>query len=102
MALGTKFDDGKPRWSLMKWGALEDVVRVLTYGAAKYGDDNWRLVPNARDRYFSAAMRHLIAWQRGKLTDDETGLPHLAHAASCLLLMAEMDLRDALIGAQNP
>ena len=38
---GRKDDAGKLRWSLIPTQALEDVVKVLTYGARKYGDDNW-------------------------------------------------------------
>lgn len=85
--LGTKYDAQKPRWDLLPLGPVEDVVRVLTHGAAKYSDNNWRYVPNAHDRYFAAAMRHLVAYRQGELLDPESGLPHLAHAVCCLLFL---------------
>jgi hypothetical protein len=72
-------------------GAARAVVRVLTHGANKYGVGNWQHVPEARDRYFAAAMRHLIAWREGQLVDLDSGLPHLAHAAASLLFLLWFD-----------
>lgn len=84
---GKKFDDGKDRWDLVPWKGLRDVVRVISYGANKYGDDNWRQVPNGRNRYSAAAMRHFTAWRLGEDVDPESGLPHLAHACCSLLFL---------------
>ena len=88
---GRKDDNGKDRWDLLPLAATKDVVKVLTYGAAKYSDDNWRIVPDAYNRYYSAAMRHLAAWRLGQECDPETGLSHLAHATCCLLFLATFD-----------
>lgn len=88
---GQKFDTEKPRWDLVPWGAVSEVVKVLTCGAKKYGVDNWKLVPDWRRRYFAAACRHLISWTLGEKTDPETGLHHLAHAACCVLFCIELD-----------
>ncbi len=52
---GQKYDTGKPDYSLLPFEALEQVVRVLDFGAAKYGRDNWKRVENARNRYSAAA-----------------------------------------------
>lgn len=84
---GRKDDEGKPQYSLLPWDAVEQVVRVLEHGATKYGADNWRKVPNARKRYVNAAFRHLVAVARGEWLDKESGLPHAAHAACCLLFL---------------
>lgn len=85
---GRKDDAGKLRWELMPWHQLEDVVKVLQFGASKYGDYNWMKVEHAKARYFAAAIRHLMAWWHNETKDEESGLPHLAHAACCLLFMA--------------
>lgn len=90
--VGKKADTGKPRWHLLPYAAIEEVVYVLTAGAEKYDDDNWRHVPQAKDRYFSAAMRHLVAWKLGEERDPETELSHLAHAVCCLLFLLTKDL----------
>lgn len=83
-----KFDADKPDWSLLPLAEVEQVVDVLTYGADKYTRSGWRMVPEPRERYFSALMRHLAAWRRGEQLDPETGMHHLAHAATnCLFLL---------------
>lgn len=91
MKEGTKLDAGKLRWDLLPFAELEDVVRVLTFGAAKYEAENWQLVKGARRRYLAAAFRHLVAWTKGERVDPETGYPHLAHAATNLLFLAWFD-----------
>ena len=70
---------------------LGDVARVFAYGETKYAPDNWRTFQwdAASDReYWSAFLRHLLADSRGEKNDPESGLPHLAHAVCCLLIVA--------------
>lgn len=87
MTDGRKHDQGKARWDLLDFQQVEAVVRVLTAGADKYGDHNWRNVEPFEHRYFSAAMRHLVAYRTGQSVDPETGEPHLAHAICNLLFL---------------
>ena len=75
-----KYDHGKPDWSLVPLDTIEHIARVLSFGAQKYERNAWQSLPDFNERYFAALMRHLSAWQRGELTDEESGLPHLAHA----------------------
>lgn len=76
---GDKFDNSKTRYDLMSPIALEYLALVYTFGAVKYKDHNWR--KGIRwSRIFGAIMRHLWAWMLGEDVDDESGLPHLAHA----------------------
>lgn len=88
---GRKDDAGKPRWDLLPIGAVREVVRVLTHGADRYGDDNWRRVEDGRRRYYAAALRHLTSWWEGERADPDTGFSHLAHAASCLLFLLGLE-----------
>jgi hypothetical protein len=88
---GLKFDGGKPRWDLVPWEQMQAVVNVLTSGAKKYDDNNWKLVPEAQRRYFRAALGHIMKWRAGELADEETGESHLAHAACCLLFLMWFD-----------
>lgn len=74
-----KFDSGKLRYSLLPAGTVDAVLRVLEFGATKYAPDSWQSVPNARQRYSDALMRHMSAWHGGENIDVETGLHHLAH-----------------------
>lgn len=56
---GVKKDLGKRRWSLLPWDAVEEVVKVLEFGAQKYADRNWEKGMDW-DRLFDASMRHKI------------------------------------------
>ena len=85
--VGMKHDSGKLDYTLVPWDGLEDVIRVLEFGANKYSRDNWRKVENADARYMAAAFRHLVAHQGGEVNDPESNLPHLAHAGCCILFM---------------
>lgn len=87
---GTKHDDGKNRWDILPDVALEHLATVMTFGAKKYGPYNYRK-GMAYGRLFAAAMRHLWEWKRGNSTDYETGLPHLAHAAACCLMLLDLE-----------
>jgi len=93
--VGRKADDGKPRWDLLPWAATAQVVDVLTFGARKYEPENWRFVDGWRWRYYRAAVGHVAAWWLGERNDRESGLPHLAHAACCLLFLIELDVDDS-------
>lgn len=93
MTEGTKYDSGKPEFSLLPPYALEEVAKVLTYGAnSKYGRDNWKNVPDGEYRYLNAAYRHLNAYIKGEKADPETGLNHLAHLTCCVLFMLDADV----------
>jgi hypothetical protein len=76
---GLKFDKDKLMWELLPLEPIEDVVKILTFGAKKYAPNNWKLVDDAEARYYAAAVRHLVAWRQGELIDPESGEPHLAH-----------------------
>lgn len=93
-AEGTKDDAGKPRWWLVPNEAMCVVVDVLTIGAKRYGDNNWREVDDWRKRYYSAAQRHLVAWQMGQRNDPGDDKHHLAHAVCCLLFLLSLDLSE--------
>lgn len=84
---GVKHDENKPDYSLLNPNAIGDLVRVLTFGNAKYSRDNWKLLEDSYNRYFAAAQRHLWAMHNGELNDPESGLPHVSHAMACLMFI---------------
>lgn len=81
---GTKYDGGKPRMELLDSKWVEEVAKVLTFGAQKYAAHNWR-GGISQGRLVGAAMRHLLAYNNGEDIDPESGLSHLAHASCCLM-----------------
>ena len=96
---GVKFDKQKTRWDLLPLTMLKQVVDVLTFGSNKYSDNNWKMIPDAKARYFSAMMRHLEKWQSGEKCDEESGYSHLAHACCCLLFILWFDDNESNIKA---
>lgn len=91
---GRKHDSNKPRYSLLPSGTVKQVIQVLEYGAVKYEPENWQHVPSARTRYYDAAMRHIDDWWNGSEIDEESSLPHLAHAICCLLFLLWFDEQE--------
>lgn len=91
---GRKFDESKPKWHLIPWKELEEIVFVLNHGAQKYSAYNWQKVQPGKERYFDACIRHLVAWRNGERFDKESKLNHLAHAGCCLLFMLWFDNQD--------
>ena len=89
---GRKFDGGKLEYGLLPPYALEETVKVLTFGAQKYERDNWQKVPDSKRRYFDALQRHVWAWKSGEQFDPESGIHHLAHAMCCLMFLYEHDI----------
>lgn len=76
-----KHDGDKPRMELLPLNAIQEVAKVMTFGANKYAAHGWKSLKNAEDRYTGALLRHLTAIQNGEKVDTESGLPHIAHVA---------------------
>lgn len=97
---GARFNDNKPDYSLIPMCTLEDEARVWAYGKKKYAAWNWAKgmdwsIP------FACLQRHLAAWQRGEELDQESGLPHLAHAM-CNLRMLTLYSKIYVEGDDRP
>jgi len=84
--LPTLLFEGMPR-------ALMLVVAVLSYGAQKYAAHSWKDV--TENRYRDAKLRHWLDELAGLgMTDDESGLLHLAHEACNTLFILQMRLES--------
>jgi len=81
-----KYDNNKPAYELLDSYAINEMVKVLTYGADKYYRFNWSKC-KSMTRYFGATCRHLFAWLSGEDLDPESGFHHLSHAMCCLMFM---------------
>lgn len=88
-----KADGEKNRLELLPFEAIEEIGKVLTYGATKYSPDNWRPGMSWR-RLVGSTLRHIFSWCRGESIDPETGLSHLAHAGCCILFLISYELRN--------
>lgn len=93
-----KKDGDKLGVHLLPVRALEEITKVLDFGAKKYAPNNWRRV-DRRSRYYSAALRHLFAYWRGEDFDPESGLRHLAHAGCCVMFLLSCEVEN--LGADD-
>lgn len=99
MTKGIKFDQEKPDYSLLPYGALDEVVKVLTYGAKKYSRDNWKHVEEVR--YQAASMRHFSSYMQGEEIDPESNIHHLAHMACSILFLLQKHLDNKPVYKTN-
>lgn len=76
---GAKYDESKPRPSLVPVEAIEAIMHVREFGKTKYADaEDWRKVP--REKWLDALLRHVLhIWDNPLAIDDESGLPALWH-----------------------
>lgn len=74
----SRFNKGKPKWSLVHYKSLEPLVEVLEFGAKKYGEFNWQKGLD-RKEILESMMRHLTALMDGEQNDKESGLHHIGH-----------------------
>lgn len=91
---GRKDDSDKTRYELLPPELLENISKVLTFGAKKYADRNWEQGMNW-SRVYGALMRHLWSWWNPfePDTDPETGMSHLHHAGCCIAFLITYEQR---------
>ena len=94
--------DGKLMWELLPLIELEDVVRVYTFGAEKYGPNTWRYLPEGLQRYKAALMRHLVEFEKGQVLDDESRIPHLAHVVWNAIAMLAVSKQEQEAEIKRP
>lgn len=85
---------GKPRVELVHYALIKAVAEIREFGINKYqNDEDWK--KNTVEDYAAAAIRHIYKhlWE-GKL-DEESGKPHLYHAACSLdLALALTEIKE--------
>lgn len=84
-----RYNNGKLRWSLVDFDALEDMVKVLEFGANKYDDNNWKKGLKTPE-IIESMMRHMTAYMRGEDIDPESGLPHTGHILCNAMFLSYM------------
>src|SRR3990167_10208167 len=73
-----RFNQGKPKWSLVHFKSLEPMIQVLEFGAVKYSADNWKKGLDSKE-ILESMQRHLGALMDGQDTDPESKLHHIGH-----------------------
>jgi len=93
---GTRYSSNKPsNWWALPLAGLRLVARVTTYGGEKYAPLDWAIGQSFSVLY-DCTMRHLVAMQVDGFwsNDEESGLPHAAHACWNLLTMCHFMALD--------
>lgn len=92
----TQYGVAKPSLTNVPPVGMFRVGQVMACGAEKYGPMNWRDDKITASVYVNAALRHLLTYWDGQNLDEETHLPHLAHAAACLLILLDAEAQGML------
>lgn len=89
-----KDSDGKLPWHLLPQDAMEELVKVLDFGAKKYGERDWEKgIPYSE--IISALMRHQkLFFQDGEDRDVESGLLHTAHILCNAMFLLTYQIRE--------
>lgn len=92
-------DAGKPAVELLPPRATLQVGRVMGYGEDKYPrkieeEPNYLHGVGVRPaKLMGSVLRHVLHYLAGEWLDQESGLPHLAHAAADAMMALEVELK---------
>ena len=96
-----KHDSGKVQIGLVPPVFVTSVAKILTWAITEkenpYKKNSWQRVPKAKDRYYDALQRHILAWKDGEDYDDESRYHHLAHAATNALILLWYELKTKVL-----
>lgn len=73
-----RHNTGKIQWSLVDFKSLENMVKVLEFGAKKYSADNWKKGLYTKE-IIESLLRHVFCLMSGEYDDKESGLSHTGH-----------------------
>lgn len=83
-----RFNANKNMVDLVPPSLIEEVAKILTFGAKKYDAHNWRKGMDW-SKCIASLERHILAFKKGIDRDDESGELHLAHAACNIAFLIE-------------
>ena len=89
---GDRFNDGKPKWSLVDFTSIIPMVRVLEFGSKKYDEFNWTKGLYTRE-ICESLLRHVFAYLDGEDIDPESGESHIGHMM-CNVMFLEYMMRN--------
>jgi hypothetical protein len=94
----SKKSEGKYKPTLVYPSFIEHIARVREYGVNKHGhSEDWRTTPKVL--HIDAIQRHINAYISGEEFDQDSGLPHLALAATNIMLEIERQYGSGIIEA---
>jgi hypothetical protein len=105
MKVGERKNEGKLKWSLVSWAALEPLVKTLMFGANKYSAHNWKQGLKYTE-ILDSMQRHINSFSNAEDKDKESGLDHVGHILCNAMFLSYMclfrkDLDDRYKGKIN-
>lgn len=91
----------KPSISAIPLSPLYMLGAAMTEGT-KYGRHNYRVVGVRASVYFDAAFRHMSAYWEGEDLDPVSGIPHLAKAMACFVILLDAEENGMLADDRPP
>jgi len=92
--IALRYNEGKPKLSMIDLNTLADCANVLAIGAEKYERDNWKKGAKL-STLLDSMLRHVAALQRGELIDPESKLSHIGHIqANAMMLGCSKNIND--------
>lgn len=91
-----KDEKNKARIDLVDPEFIVGIAEILGYGVEKYEPYSFQKVAEGLDKYYAAAMRHILKWRTGDFEDEETGKNHLLHAACNLMFMCRIQHQEVI------
>lgn len=88
---GSRYNEGKLKWSYVSFKALEPMVRVLMFGAEKYAPFNWTKGLKYTE-ICESLLRHIHAFLDGEDNDPESKLEHVGHILCNSMFLSYMFL----------
>lgn len=73
------------------------IEKVLQFGAKKYGANQWQKVPDAKERFKDALMRHTYNDEGEAIlneVDADSGLKHVYHALCNTMFLMWFELKE--------
>ncbi len=88
-----KDDKEKPLVSLVEPDFILGIAEIMTQGAIKYEENNWKKCKQPK-RYLNALLRHLLEYWRGNKIDKESGKSHLYHIGFNAMALDYFDRKE--------
>lgn len=73
-----RHNQNKLRWNLVDFKSVEEMLKVLEFGAVRYAPDNWKKGLN-KEEILESTQRHLVELFNNNTIDDDSKLHHMGH-----------------------
>ena len=90
---GLRYNEGKPRWDLLPFDALDHVAEHYRRGAEKYAERNWERGMDW-SKCLASLLRHTSAFAQGEDIDPENGALHTEAMAWNALALLTYQIRN--------